>query len=208
MAEVEVDTKKLKGDIKLLTEIQCEHDWSVTDDHAIMVAKSEQVQTLRGWKGHPLSMMSANITDLEVAVEMFSTVFGDSARMLRARKAKLITLGKFPKIGSKVPSYYAYQIDWYLQMEVLIEGLQKLALDSKDIYCEIYKPSFLGEIENLFPYDMVAEMIGEFMGDTKDKMNMFLTYGRDKEAEVQGMLRESPGSVNVGSGSGGGPGKL
>ena len=37
---------------------------------------------------------------------------------------------------------------------------------------------------------------------------MFLAYIRDKRAEVQGMLRESPGNVNVGSGSGGGPGKL
>ena len=93
-------------------------------------------------------------------------------------------------------------------MEVLIEGLQKLALDSKDNYCEIYKPSFLGEIKDLFPYDMVQEMIGKFEGDTENKMKMFLEYVRDKRSEVQGMLRESPGVVTVSSGSGGGPGKL
>ena len=93
-------------------------------------------------------------------------------------------------------------------MEVLIEGLQKLALDSKDNYCEIYKPSFLGEIKDLFPYDMVQEMIGKFEGDTENKMKMFLEYVRDKRVEVQGMLRESPGSVTLGSRSGGGQGKL
>ena len=183
MAEVEVDTKKLKDDIKLPTEIQCEDDWSVTDDHAIMVAKSEQVQTLREClKGHPLSMVSANIKDIEVAFGMFPTVFGDSARMLLAKKVKLVTLGKLPKPGSKVPSHYALRIDWCLQMEVLIK--------------------------DLFPYVMVAEMIGKFSGDAENKIKIFLTYNKAKRAEVQGMLRESPGSVNVGSGSGGGPGKI
>ena len=109
--------------------------------------------------------------------------------------------------GSKASSHYALQIDWYLQMEALIESLQKLALDSKNNNCEIYKPSFLGEIKDLFPYDIVQEMIGRFTGDTENKMKLFLEYVRDKSFEVQGMLRESPGGITVSSGSGGGPGK-
>ena len=55
-------------------------------------------------------------------------------------------------------------------------------------------------------YDMVQEMIRKYWGDTEIKMKIFLDYIRNKRVEVQGMLRESPGCV--GSGSGGGPGKL
>ena len=156
------------------------------------VTKSEQVQT----------------KDIDVALGMLSTVYGNFSRMIRAKKLKLVTLGKLPKPGSKIVAHLVIQIDWYLQLEVLIECLQKLALDSKDNYCEIYKPSLLGDIKDLFPYDMIKEMIGQFQGDGENKMKMFLTYVRGKRIKVQGMLKESPGEVHVGSGSGGGPGKL
>ena len=72
-------------------------------------------------------MVSIHLKDIKAALGMLSAIYGDSSRMMRAKKAKLVALGKLPKPGSKVASHFALQIDWYLQMEVLIEGLQKLA---------------------------------------------------------------------------------
>ena len=178
------------------------------------VMKSEQVKVLKDClKGSPRSMISEGLKDIDNALRMLSTVYGNSTTMMKAKKAKLVSLGKLPKPGSKAAPHLRTQVEWYLQMEVLIESLQKLACDNKDNYCEIYAPSLFGSIKELFPYDMTLEMQNNFTGDTENKMSQFLEYIRSKRSGVQGMLRECPagvsgsgGSASAGSGGGSGGG--
>ena len=101
---------------------------------------------------------------------------------------------------------------------VKAESGKKFVLDSKYGYLQLC-PTNLGagmraSVHMDLPgwtkitYDMVQEMIRKYWGDAENEMKMFLDYVRDNRSVVQGMLRQSPGVVTVGSGSGGGPGKF
>ena len=84
------------------------------------------------------------------------------------------------------------------------EGLPALKARCEELHLKLRGTGGQTGITN----DKVQEMTGKYSGDTENEMKMFLDYVRDKRSMVQGMLRQSPGVVTVGSGSGGGPGKF
>merc|ERR1712012_1444768 len=87
--------------------------------------RSEQVSKLREClKGSPKTYISA-----------------DPTRQMKSMKAKLQSLGQFPRIGPKSPAHLKSQIDYLATLEILLRDLFEVSNEDEDMYNELFNPS-------------------------------------------------------------------
>ena len=152
-------------------------------------------------KSQPKSLITENLEDINEGLKILQSVYGDPSRVMKSKKTKLLSLGNFPKFGSKTPSHLKQQFDWLLQLELLLADVIDLAAKSSDMYCEIYNPSFYRTIKQYFPTQMMKEMSG-FTGDSKQKIASMKEYVVTNRKETQTMLQDvDVGGIAVSSGS-------
>ena len=87
------------------------------------------------------------------------------------------------------------QLDWLMQLELLLKDVFELAKLSEDSYCEFYNPTLLRSIKSFFPYTMCEELSKELSGSTKDKMEQLYDYIVSKRSTVQDMFKDSDVAV-------------
>ena len=166
------------------------------------VKQVDKIKKLREClKGQPKSLINENLEDIDEGLKILQTVYGDPSRVMKSKKNKLLSLGNFPKFGSKTPSHLKQQFDWLLQLELLLADVIDLATKSNDMHCEIYNPTFYRTIKQYFPTQMMKEMSG-FTGDTKQRIASMKEYVVTNRKETQTMLQDvDVGGVAVNSGS-------
>ena len=174
------------------------------------VAKSDQVKTLRRHlDGLALAQVPEGLTDITKAFSNLSALYGNASRMMDNKKEKLSTMGKFPKPGSKAAPHLKSQLNWLLQLEILITELVDLTSINTDMNNEVFNPSTLKTLKALFTYEQCEEIANEEMAvaatDTKSKIEALQTWISKKRVIVEGMTRESDKSdKSTKTGGGGG----
>ena len=119
------------------------------------IRKENQVMKLQGClQNQPKSLIHDNITDVDEALGILQSMYGDPSRLTIARKSKLVAIGQFPKPESKLPNHVKQQVEWLLKFELSLKDLFELAKQNSDCFCEIYNTSMLKLIKGLFPYDV------------------------------------------------------
>ena len=83
------------------------------------------------------------------------------------------------------------QLDWLMQLELLLKDVFELAKLSEDSYCEFYNQTLLRIIKSFFPYTMCEELSIELSGSVKNKMEQLYDYVISKRTTVQDMLKDS-----------------
>ena len=110
---------------------------------------------------------------------------------MKHKKDKLLSLGQYPKPGSKSQNHIKMQLDWLMQLELILKDVFELAKLSEDSYCEFYNPTLLRSIKSFFPYTMCEELSIELSGSVKNKMEQLYDYVISKRTTVQDMLKDS-----------------
>ena len=161
------------------------------------VKTADQAKTLRDdcLKGEAKSYIPKDLEDIEGAFKILKTDagYGDSSRMMTFKKDKLLNMGKYPKPGSLSPSHLKQQIDWLMQLDLLLGEISDLAELSMDMYTEFYNPSVWKLIKSNFPHDMAIEM-GGFTGTVEEKMKALLKYVRTHRTKVNELKKDTPAS--------------
>ena len=141
------------------------------------IPRSEQVSKLREClKGTPKTYISADLENIDLAWRTLN-FYGDPSRLMKAKKQKLKTLGQFPKIGSKAPSHLKTQLDYLMNLEILLKDLIEVSEESQDMYSELFNPSMLRSIKDNFPITILDEFDPlEGRGNVESKMKNFLDY--------------------------------
>ena len=82
------------------------------------VTRADQVAKLRdSLSGHAKSLVPNTMLDINTAWEVLHTAFGDSARVMQARKEKIANLGVYPAAGrGSIP--LKKQVEWLLDLEL------------------------------------------------------------------------------------------
>ena len=168
------------------------------------VKKSDQVKKLReNLKSQPRSMIADNLEDIDEAFSILDTLYGDPSRIMKAKKSKLLSLGSFPKPGSKAANHLKSQLDWLMQLELLLKDIFVLAEESSDAYCEFYSPSLYRTIKSYFPYSLCKEMANH-SGSTKERMSQLCEFVIQTRKFTQDMMKDVDVDTGGASGSGAG----
>ena len=156
------------------------------------VRRADKVKMLRGClKGFPKTLVPENTKEIETALGTLDGMYGDVSRVMNAKMDQLKNLGKFPKPGSKTAPHLRAQIQWLLEIELLLGELVQLSTINQDLYCEVFKPSTMRELKSVFPYAMCEEMAETVVGDCKKKMEMLQIYIVGKRKIVQKLLGDT-----------------
>ena len=128
-------------------------------------------------------------------LKLLKAIYGDPSRVMKAKKAKLMALGNFPKPGSKQPSHLKMQVEWLVSMELLLKEVFHLSTLSKDMYCEIFSPSTLSSIKSFFPYYLLEEMCLLPHDTSKNTMEGLYNFLIELREKIQLIIRDSGGDT-------------
>ena len=140
-------------------------------------------------KNQPRSLIHDNLVDIDEALGILRSMYGDPSRLTIARKSKLMALGPFPKPESKLPNHVKQQVEWLLKFELILKDLFELAEQNSDCFCEVYNTSMLKSIKGLFPYDVHQEF-ANYTGSANDILIKINHYVVQMRVSIQTMMND------------------
>ena len=153
--------------------------------------RSEQVSKLREClKGSPKTYISADLENIDKAWSIIN-FFGDPTRQMKSMKAKLQSLGQFPRIGPKSPAHLKSQIDYLATLEILLRDLFEVSNEDEDMYNELFNPSMFRFMKNLFPLSILDKFEPmEGHGNVQIKMENFREFITQLRERTQRHLQD------------------
>ena len=170
------------------------------------VSRDEQVDVLRSkLSGYPKSMVPED-GNIDTAWIDLGEMYGDASRVMKSKKAKLLAMGIYPKPGSKSPQHLKKQLQWLMDMEILMRDIIKLTETSEDLRSEFFNLTTLKAIKEFFPFTVLEELQELPRGSTRIEMESIFDYVSARRGKVKDMLKdvEEPSSKSDGKTGGGG----
>ena len=157
------------------------------------IRKESQVPKLKEClKNTPRSIIPDNLEDVDEALGILKSMYGDPSRLVHARKSKLIALGPLPKPKSKYPNHVKQQVEWLLAFELILNDLFELAKQNMDCFCEIYNTSMLKTIKGAFPY-WIHQEFANYAGTAKEVLEKIHDNVIQLRQSTQKVLRDLDG---------------
>ena len=122
------------------------------------VAKSDKVKKLREClRGYAKKLVPESLKDIDIAYDSLNNAYGDPTKLQRHRTSAIKKLGKLPKTNAKGQSI----VEWYLSLEVIIQGILDLGekIDDVDIKNCLYSTDVVRNIASLFPENMGKKIL-------------------------------------------------
>ena len=133
------------------------------------VTRADQVAKLRdSLSGHAKSLVPNTMLDINTAWEVLNTAFGDSARVMQARKEKIVNLGPYPAAG-RSSGPLKKQVEWLLELELSLKDIIDLGHKNSDMDREAFSGGTISKILALFPL-VVQATLTVCKGDGKERM--------------------------------------
>ena len=85
------------------------------------VRRDDQASKLReNLRNHPRSLIPNSLENIDEAWKILQAIYGDPSRVMNARKAKITSMGSFPKNGKGV-NPIKNQVEWLMNLEVTLQ---------------------------------------------------------------------------------------
>ena len=124
-------------------------------------------------------------TTIEEAWEVLSKAYGDTQRVMDYYMKAIGELGKFPHKTAGLRS----QIEWYIQLESLIESIIELAERDKKLASQAYGGTTLRAILNLFPTIEEQQKLNDLPGEDKEKLDAILADLVKRKGSLQSLIK-------------------
>ena len=167
------------------------------------VRKHDQVAKLREClRQDPKALVPYDMEDIDEAWNILTNIYGDTTRVMAARKEKLMRLGPLPNNGKDATALKA-QVEWLVSLETTLNDIMGLADSSLDMEYEAYNGSMVRTVRQLFHVDMVEKLT--FPGTAKYKIEMMRDFAIKLREAKQELLKDHEGQLvfDVGGGGGG-----
>ena len=157
------------------------------------VSRDEQVGVLRSkLSGYPKAMVPED-GNIDTAWIDLKEMYGDASRVMKTKKAKLLAMGIYPKPGSKSPHRLKKQLQWLMDMEILMRDIIQLTETSEDLRSEFFNMTTLKAIKGLFPYSILEKLQDEPRESTRIEMESIYNYVSNRRDKIKKMLRDVEG---------------
>ena len=145
-------------------------------------------------KGTPRLIIPDSLEDIDEALGILKSMYGDPSRLVKARKSKLIAMGPLPKPKSKYPNHVKQQVEWLLAFELIMNDLFELANQNMDCFCEIYNTSMLKIVKGAFPY-WIHQDFANYAGTAKEVLAKIHDYVIQLRQSTQKIMRDLDGGT-------------
>ena len=121
--------------------------------------KSDQLSKLREvLRGSAKKLLpESTIKTIDDAWADLEKAFGDVERVMNYRKKAIMNFGSLPQHNSK--GGYKAQVEWYLQLEGLVRGMQELGRKDPKLALEAFSPSTIKIILRMFPHNLQNKLV-------------------------------------------------
>ena len=139
------------------------------------VPKTKLVEKLReNLSGDPLDIIPETMTDLNKALGLLRPMYGNSSRLVKAKREKLKAMGAMPKPESKAKIHVKTRMEWLLGLELLLQELFVLASHDVDCNNEVFNNTTLRWVKAMFPSNIHNKMVLH-NGTAQEKLESILT---------------------------------
>ena len=154
------------------------------------VTRSDQVAKLReSLSGHAKQLIPNTMEDINAAWDVLGAAFGDPARVMKARKDKIISLGSYPPAGRGAVALKK-QVEWLMSMELVLEDIVELGCRSLDMDREAFSGWTISRILSLFPLTIQADL-SVVKGDGKQRVIGIINELKNLRGERQDLLKNA-----------------
>ena len=169
------------------------------------IKKDDQIKKLREClSGTPKTLIPKGMESVEDAWLILKNMYGDSARVMTARKRTIEDFGDYPDGGEygRGISLLNAQIEWTVKLEVAVADIVALGEESDQLGRDAYSSDMLLLILAFFPHDVLdkleetLEPAGE---DVKLKLTLLLQFLKKLRRRRQGLLKTAEHSEAIGA---------
>ena len=140
------------------------------------VRREDKVKQLRSClKGQPLKYIQESCKHIEDAWKTLKDVYGSPMQLVDYRLKKLSSMGTLPKPDSLAHHHVQCQIEWYIELELLLNDLVNLSERDPDCHNSVFNPATIKTILNLFPRQLCNEM-NLLDGYAEEKLKNMIQY--------------------------------
>ena len=152
------------------------------------VTRSDKLAKLREvLRGHAKKLVPFSLTNtIDDAWSVLGNAFGDPARLMQNRKEAMYKLGQLPKDDAE--GGCKAQIEWYLEIEVILKSVIDLGNKSPEMYGEAFCQTSFRTILKLFPRRMMMKLdncSGDFGPLRMEQVLLKISQFRRKEKRAQ-----------------------
>ena len=168
------------------------------------IKKDDQIKKLREClSGTPKTLIPKGMESVEDAWLILRNMYGDSARVMTARKRTIEDFGEYPGGGEhgKGINLLNAQIEWIVKLEVALVDIIALGEESYQLGRDAYSSDMILLILAYFPHSLqdeledVLEPAGE---DVKLKLTLLIQFLKKLRRRRQGLLKTAEHSEAVG----------
>ena len=146
-----------------------------------------------------LKLIPSTMENVDAAYSILQSVYGDPARVMSSRKAKIASMGRYPESESISAASVRAKIEWLLNMELIIKDIFDISSKNDDMEREAFCVSTYKSVISLLPTSAHIE-VTKISGGVKEKMEGIYTYVVDKRKDLQNVLNVDLYDVDKGGG--------
>ena len=162
------------------------------------VRRDDQVSKLREClKRHPKSLIPSSMDNIEDAWKVLKTIFGDAARTMKAKQAKIASMGRMPRNETNRVQL-ELQIEWLIKLELTLQDIFDIGEQSVNMDRAAFGPELVDMVYNLFHFEVQKDFTSFDVDDDKDRLACIFDYIIKMRLQRQFMLRscESGGDAD------------
>ena len=154
------------------------------------IKKDDQVKKLREClKGHAKRIIPRTMDDIDEAFKILRELYGDPSRVMNARKAKIMSMGKFPYSRNNTPRFLEDQVQYLLQLELCLQEMFEIGKLSTSMDRAAFSPDLIGIVTELFPTDIQDDLALCSDADSKVELNLILDHIKSLRSTKQKVLK-------------------
>ena len=122
------------------------------------VRKDDQVSKLREClRKRPQSLIHSSMDNIEEALKVLKTIYGDAARTVKAKKAMISSMGKMPRNGTNRVQL-ELQIEWLIKLELTLQDIFDIGEQSVNMDRAAFGPELVDMVYNLFHFEVQKDL--------------------------------------------------
>ena len=164
------------------------------------VRKEDQVKKLREFlRGDAKAIIPESMEDIATAWNILKNMYGDSSRVMDARKRMIKEMGLYPNNGKPLVKF-KNQIEWITKLEVTLNDIKELANESEQMERDAYSSDMLNLILSYFPSAMQTDLQMKMEGlsdDGKFRLHRILDHIVIERRIAQGLLKTAEAKADL-----------
>ena len=122
-----------------------------------------------------MSLVPATMHNIDDAWRVLESIYGDAARTMKAKKARIASMGRMPRNESN-SAQLQLQIEWLIKLELSLQDIFDIGEQNINMERAAYGPYLVDMVHNLFHFEVQKDFTTFSTEDDKDRLSSIFDY--------------------------------